>query len=104
VDAYVGFCATRSWQEAVAASLTQLFVPDLMRIRSEALGRHYALTEDGLAYFTRHSEVAGRESEHALELLLTELRTPEAQERALDAVRFKCDVLNALLDAVEAIR
>ncbi len=104
VDAYVGYCATRSWQEAVAASLTQLFVPELMQVRSEALARHYGLTESGLAYFTRHSTVAARESGQALALLLTELRSREAQERALDAVRFKCDVLNALLDAVEAVR
>ncbi|MGB6163492.1 MAG: hypothetical protein WBF75_13170, partial [Pseudonocardiaceae bacterium] len=104
VDAYVRFCSVRPWQEAVAASLTQLFVPELMRVRSDALARHYGLTADDLAYFSRHSDVAARESEQALTLLLAELRTHEAQHRALDAVSFKCDVLNALLDAVEAIR
>jgi pyrroloquinoline-quinone synthase len=104
VDAYVHFCSVRPWQEAVAASLTQLFVPDLMRTRSQALARHYGLTADGLAYFSRHSDVAARESENAIKLLLAELRTRDEENRALDAVRFKCDVLNALLDAVEAIR
>ncbi|MBW0009562.1 MAG: pyrroloquinoline-quinone synthase PqqC [Pseudonocardiales bacterium] len=104
VDAYLRFCSVRPWPEAVAASLTQLFVPDLMRVRSEALARHYGLTAEGLTYFSRHSDVAARESEQAITLLLTELRSREEQDRALDAVRFKCDVLNALLDAVEAIR
>jgi pyrroloquinoline quinone (PQQ) biosynthesis protein C len=56
------------------------------------------------AYFSRHSDVAVRESEQAVKLLLAELRTREEQDRALDSVRFKCDVLNALLDAVAAIR
>jgi len=104
VDAYVHFCSVRPWQEAVAASLTQLFVPDLMRVRNDALTRHYGLTAEDLAYFSRHSDVAARESEQAVTLLLAELRTREEQDRALDAVRFTCDVLNALLDAVEAIR
>src|SRR5262249_42970674 len=30
-DAYLGFARTRPWIEAVAASLTELFSPDLMR-------------------------------------------------------------------------
>lgn len=104
VDAYVHFCSVRPWQDAVAASLTQLFVPDLMHVRSEALTRHYGLTADSLVYFNRHSGVATRESEQAINLLLKELRTREEHDQALDAVRFKCDVLNALLDAVQAIR
>lgn len=104
VDSYVHFCSVRPWQEAVAASPTQLFVPELMRVRSDALARHHGLTADDLAYFSRHSDVAARESEQAVTLLLAELRTREEQDRALDAVRFKCDVLNALLDAVAAIR
>jgi pyrroloquinoline-quinone synthase len=104
VEAYLRFCSVRPWQEAVAASLTQLYVPDLMRTRSEALARHYGLTAGALAYFNRHSDVSVQESQEALELLSSGLHSREEEERALEAVRFKCSVLNALLDAVDAIR
>jgi len=57
-----------------------------------------------MAYFSRHARVAARESEQALQLLLGAIRTREDEERAIEAVGFKCDVLNALLDAVDAIR
>jgi pyrroloquinoline-quinone synthase len=48
--------------------------------------------------------VAAIESDQALRLLLTAMKSGEDQERAVEAVAFKCDVLNALLDAVDAIR
>src|SRR5207245_8717082 len=41
VDAYVNFARTRPWIEAVAASLTELFAPDLMLERIAAFERHY---------------------------------------------------------------
>jgi pyrroloquinoline-quinone synthase len=104
VDAYVHFCAVRTWQEAVAASLTQLYVPEIMRTRVEALQRHYGVGTSGLRYHERHREVAERESVEALALLHRGLRTREDQERAIAAVRFKCDVLWSLLDAVDAVR
>jgi pyrroloquinoline-quinone synthase len=41
VDAYVNFARTRPWIEAVASSLTELFGPAAIRVRLEALERHY---------------------------------------------------------------
>jgi len=41
VDAYVTFARTKPWVEAVASSLTELFGPSAMRVRLEALERHY---------------------------------------------------------------
>ena len=41
------------------------------------------------------------ESEEALSIVLSHATTPETQSQALEALRFKCQVLWALLDAVE---
>lgn len=104
VDAYVNFCRERTWQEGVAASLTQLFVPDLLKTRMEAFRTHYGVRDEDMAYFERHGNVAARESQQAIDLLVSALRSREDQQAALAAVRFKCDVLNALLDTIDAIR
>src|SRR5919107_1609077 len=40
-EAYVTFCKTRPWVEAVASSLTELFAPSLMHKRLEAFPKHY---------------------------------------------------------------
>ena len=104
VDAYIHFCAEASWQEGVAASLTQLFVPDLMQTRMAALTRHYGIDAGDMAYFSRHAGVAATESDQALALLLAATSSREDQERAIEAVTFKCDVLGALLDAIDAVR
>ena len=104
VDAYIRFCDERPWPEGVAASLTQLFVPDLMQTRIEALRHHYGIAAEDMAYFSRHAKVAVSESNQAMHLLLGAIRNQEDEERAIQAVAFKCDVLNALLDAVDAIR
>ena len=41
VDAYVNFARRKPWIEAVASSLTELFGPAAIRVRLEALERHY---------------------------------------------------------------
>ena len=40
-EAYVNFCKTKPWIDAVASSLTELFAPDLMRKRIAAFPEHY---------------------------------------------------------------
>ena len=104
VDAYIRFCAERPWPEGVAASLTQLAVPELMQTRMNAFLHQYGIAAEDMAYFSRHAKVAARESDQALQLVLGAIRSREDEERAIEAVGFKCDVLNALLDAVDAIR
>ncbi|MFF5023024.1 pyrroloquinoline-quinone synthase PqqC [Streptomyces collinus] len=102
VEGYVNFCRLRSPLEAVAASLTELSAPGLMRVRIEAFERHYPwIAADGLAYFRTRVDQGRRDSAEALELVLRWARTRRDQERAVAALSFKCDVLWALLDAVD---
>jgi pyrroloquinoline-quinone synthase len=101
VDAYVHFARTQPWPIAVASSLTELFAPDLMARRLEAFETHYTWVEkSGLDYFRRRLTQARRDSEEGLELTLTHCRTREAQEAAIRALAFKCDVLWSMLDAI----
>ncbi len=102
VDAYVTFARTRPWVEAVAASLTELFAPDLMAERLAAFERFYTWIDPaGLAYFRARLTQAPRDAEHALEVVLTHCRTADEQARAVAALSFKCDVLWSMLDAIE---
>lgn len=101
VDAYVTFARTRPWQEAVCASLTELFAPDAHRARLEAFPKHYPWVDpSGLEYFERRLGQAKRDVEHGLEITLDYCDTREKQERALDILQFKLDVLWAMLDAI----
>lgn len=102
VDAYVQFCRTRPWLEAVAASLTELFAPTIVSERLSAILTHYKWIEpEGLQYFRNRLSQAPRDAEYALGLVLDRCVTREWQDRAVAALNFKCDVLWSLLDAVE---
>jgi pyrroloquinoline-quinone synthase len=101
-DAYLTFVRTQPWTLGIAASLTELFAPDLMRERLAAFERHYPWVEAaGLAYFRARVTQAPEESAFALEVVQRYAVTREQQERALDALRFKCDVLWSLLDVIQ---
>jgi pyrroloquinoline-quinone synthase len=101
-DAYVTFARTRPWNEAVAASLTELFAPDLMSERIAAFERYYTWVDPaGLAYFKARLQQAPRDATYALELVTQYCRTREQQERAIAALSFKCDVLWSMLDAIQ---
>ncbi|MFE6872439.1 pyrroloquinoline-quinone synthase PqqC [Kitasatospora sp. NPDC057692] len=101
VEGYVNFFRLRTPLEAVAASLTELAAPDLMRTRIDAFKRHCRWIEhEGLAYFRGRVHQRRRDSSEALTLVLQWARTRAEQEHALAALTFKCDVLWTLLDAV----
>jgi pyrroloquinoline-quinone synthase len=100
-DAYVTFARTRPWIEAVAASLTELFAPSLMRERLAAFERHYPwIASEGLGYFVSRLDQAPRDAALALELVTRYCVTGEQQARALAALVFKTDVLWYQLDAI----
>ncbi len=102
VDAYVTFTRTRSWVEAVASSLTELFAPDLMAERLAAFERYYTwIDPDELTYFRSRLTQAPRDSKHGLEVVREHCVTAESQAGALAALSFKCDVLWSMLDAID---
>jgi pyrroloquinoline-quinone synthase len=100
VDAYVTFARGRPWLEGVASSLTELFGPPVMERRVTAIIENYPWVDPaGLAYFERRIPLAQRDADSALSWVLEAATTPELQERCVDALRFKCDVLWSILDA-----
>jgi pyrroloquinoline-quinone synthase len=102
VDAYVNFTRREPWPIAVASSLTELFAPDLMAKRLEAFRRHYRwVNPRGLDYFSRRLTQAPRDSGEGLELTLRHCATRDMQEAAVRALQFKCDLLWAMLDAIQ---
>jgi len=101
VDAYVNFCRTKPWVEAMASSLTELFAPALMAARIAAFEKHYPWVKpDGLKYFRGRLTQAPRDTEFTLQLVLERCRTREQQEPAVAALKFKCELLWAMLDAM----
>jgi pyrroloquinoline-quinone synthase len=102
VDANVTFARTQPWIEAVAATLTELFAPDLMRERIAAFERHYPWVDPaGLAYFKARLTQAPRDAAYALDLVSHYCTAREQQERAIAALAFKCSVLWSVLDAIQ---
>ena len=101
VDAYFNFARTAPWPVAVSSSLTELFAPDLMATRLAAFERHYTWVPSwGFDYFKRRVMEARRDAEEGLALTLQHCATRELQEAAVRAMRFKCDVLWSVLDAI----
>lgn len=102
VGAYLSFCTNRTLLEAVASSLTEMFSPTIIGERVPAmLARYDYITEDTLAYFSRRPEQASRDADFALAYVLAHADTPERQQQAIDALVFKCDILWAMLDALQ---
>ena len=101
VDAYVNFARTKTWPIAVASSLTELFAPDLMAKRLEAFAKYYPwIAPEGLDYFRARLIQAKEDSDFALQATLEYCSDRPTQEEAVLAIRFKCEVLWSMLDAV----
>lgn len=100
VDAYVHLVRERSFLEAVASSLTELFAGSLITLRLDALRRHYPWLADGLGYFETRLTQAPADADFALRWVQREARTPEDQERACRALESKCEILWEQLDAI----
>ena len=101
VDAYVNFARTQPWPIAAASSLTELFAPELMAQRLEAFQKHYSwVRSEGLEYFRVRLTQARQDSELALAITLKYCVGLSMQEAAVAALRFKCDVLWSMLDAL----
>lgn len=102
VDAYVNFARQRPWQEAVCSSLTELFAPHIHQQRISSWPTVYPwIKEEGLTYFKKRLAEARRDVEQGLEITLQYFGQSRAmQEKALDILQFKLDVLWVLADAI----
>jgi pyrroloquinoline-quinone synthase len=102
VDAYVNFARRQPWQEAVCASLTELFSPSVHRERLATWPVHYTWIEtSGFEYFRSRVSLPARDAQHGLRITLDHFRTREAQARALEILRFKLDLLWSILDSLQ---
>jgi pyrroloquinoline-quinone synthase len=102
VDAYVDFARRAPWPEAVCASLTELFAPQIHKQRLANWPEHYPwIDQAGLHYFQSRVSLARRDVEFSLAVTLDRFTTRAAQERALQVLQFKLDVLWHMNDAME---
>jgi pyrroloquinoline-quinone synthase len=100
VEAYIAFVSKASHLEAVASSLTELFSRRLIALRMDRLREHYPWLSEGLDYFTGRLTQATEDAEFALSWVVKHARTRDEQEAAHNALRMKCDILWAMLDAL----
>ncbi|MDY0205907.1 MAG: pyrroloquinoline-quinone synthase PqqC [Pseudomonas sp.] len=101
VDAYLNFARRASWQEAASSSLTELFAPHIHQSRLDAWPQHYPwIDNSGYDYFRKRLSEARRDVEHGLKITLQHYTTLEAQQRMLEILQFKLDVLWSMLDAM----
>ena len=101
VDAYVAFVRDRSVLEAIASSLTEMFSPTIIAERVSGMLSHYDfVTKETLAYFTPRLTQAPRDADFALAYAREHAVTVEQQQAVLNALRFKCSLLWAQLDAL----
>jgi pyrroloquinoline-quinone synthase len=100
VNAYLDLVSKRSFLEAVASSLTELFSRDLIALRIDRLRQHYPWLSHGLDYFDARLTQAPEDAQFALNWVIEHARTTAEQDLALGALRAKCDILWAQLDAL----
>lgn len=97
---YLNLVRSRNLVDAVASSLTELFSKDLITLRMEKLRQHYPWLSGGLDYFEARLDQAPEDAAFALEYVFSNARTRSDQESAIQALRDKCDILWAQLDAL----
>ncbi len=101
VDGYVNFARKASWQEGVCSSLTEMFAPKIHKDRLASWPQNYPWIEaEGLQYFRSRISLAERDVAHGLQVTLAHFVTREQQQRALDILQFKLDVLWSMMDAI----
>src|SRR6266704_4505825 len=100
VNEYLNIVRTRSLLEAVASSLTELFSRDLISLRMERLQEHYPWLSGGLDYFEERLYQAPEDAQFAFNYVFQHAHTRSEQELVIQALRDKCDILWAQLDAL----
>jgi pyrroloquinoline-quinone synthase len=87
VDAYLDLVKNRTFLEAVASSLTELFSRDLIALRMDRLRQHYPWLSSGLDYFTARLHQAPEDARFALQWVTEHAHTRAEQELAIAALR-----------------
>src|SRR5271154_2957102 len=82
VDAYLSLVRNRSFLEAVASSLTEMFSRDLISLRIDRLRQHYPWLSGGLDYFTARLDQAPEDARFALQFATENAHTRPEQELA----------------------
>ncbi|GAC1431300.1 MAG: pyrroloquinoline-quinone synthase PqqC [Acidobacteriaceae bacterium] len=100
VDAYLEFVSRKSFLEAIASSLTEMFSRDLISLRMDKMREHYPWLSEGLAYFEGRLSQAPEDADFALDWVIRNAQTRTQQELAIGALRAKCDILWAQLDSI----
>ena len=100
VNAYIDLVSKRSFLEAVASSLTELFSRDLIVLRVDRMREHYPWLVSGLTYFDARLTQAPEDAQFALAYVTEHARTPAEQDLVVGALQAKCDILWAQLDAL----
>src|ERR1700722_19881067 len=97
---YLNLVRTRPFLECVAPSLTELFSRDLITLRMEKLREHYPWLSSGLDYFEARLTEAPEDAAFTIQYVFDHAATRAEQENAIRALRDKCDILWAQLDAL----
>jgi pyrroloquinoline-quinone synthase len=101
-DGYVQLVRERTLLEAVASSLTEFFSPDIMAKRIVAWEQHYPWVDpETMEYFRGRVTRAKADSREAIDYVTAHATTPELQDKCVDALITKTQILWALLDAVQ---
>ena len=100
VNEYLNIVRSRTLLEAVASSLTEMFSRDLITLRMEKLRQHYPWLSGGLDYFEARLTQAPEDAEFAVNYVYDNAKMRAEQELAIQALRDKCDILWAQLDAL----
>ena len=101
-DAYVALVTASDLLASVAASLTESRAGALLGLRAAAFEKHYGwIAPAGLAYFRSRTTQAPRDAAEGMAFVRAHAKTHADAERCVAALTKKCEILWALLDAVE---
>ena len=101
VDAYLALVTKHSFVEAVASSLTEMFSKNLISLRMDRMVLHYPYLSSSLGYFESRLSQAPEDANFALNWVKENAKTRAwSRTSAISALRAKCDILWAQLDAL----
>ncbi len=101
IDAYLDFARQQPWEVAASSSLTELFAPAIHQKRLDNWPKLYPWIDDrGYRYFRKRLTEARRDVIHGLEITLDYYQSRAQQEKMLEVLQFKLDILWTMLDCM----